>query len=65
MLNVNLPILEEIENSKKYENQIQYPVFDDNNNINKEPYGEPAPSVDNDLPTEEEIYGYKKKINNA
>ena len=59
---VNLPTLEEIENAKKYENQIQYPVFDDNNNnINNEPYGEPAPSVDNDLPTEEEIYGYKKK----
>ena len=63
---VNLPTLEEIENAKKYENQIKYPVFDDNNNfnnnINNNLTGEPpAPIYENDLPTEEEVYGYNKR----
>ena len=63
---VNLPTLEEIENAKKYENQIKYPVFDDNNNYNNNSNnnltGEPpAPIYENDLPTEEEVYGYKRK----
>ena len=47
---VNLPTLEEIEKSKKYEDKVQYPVFDDG-----------LDSAPVDFPTEEEIYKYKKR----
>lgn len=55
---VNLPTLEEIEKAKMYENQIKYPIFDDEK-INNDSNGDAAPVTE--LPTEEEIYRYKKK----
>ena len=55
---VNLPTLEEIEKAKMYENQIKYPIFDDEK-INNDSNGDAAPVTE--LPTEEEIYHYKKK----
>ena len=52
-MEINLPTLEEIENAKIYQNKVNYPIFDEGS--------DPAPT---DLPTEEEIYKYKKNKKN-
>ena len=51
-MEINLPTLEEIENAKIYQSKVNYPIFDEGPG--------PIPNDPNDLPTQEELYKFKK-----